>query len=173
MRSTAQTVRVFLPALVLIAAGATAQLNQTVIGPSNADLAAGADALRAGDAEEGVRLTLRGLHFAQSDREWQAAHSNLCAGYLLLNQLDKALQHCNTVLAENDNYWRAYSNRALIYIEQKRYAEAEQDLQKGESISPNARTLKRVRLVLNDAVNPVSPTITIDERRQPADDGDG
>ena len=45
----------------------------------------------AGDYEEGVRLTLLGLQRSTSLRDEKAAHSNLCAGYLVLGQLETAL----------------------------------------------------------------------------------
>ena len=149
-----------------------AQANKTVIGSSNPPLKDGADALRAGDAEEGIRLTLIGLRQSISSRERQTAKSNLCAGYVLLEQLETALAYCDDVLADNDQHWRAYSNRALVYVKLKRFAEAEQDLQKGEAISPHARTLKAVRKMLLDATNPVAPIIVIDDRRRAPDDAD-
>jgi len=155
-------------ACLLVAGTAAAQDARTVIGPSNIELKEGADALLAGDAEEGVRLTLIGLERAPSQRERHTGWSNLCAGYVMLEQLDTALEYCNKVLAENDRHWRAYSNRALVYVKLRRFDEAEQDLQRGEAIAPNARTLRAVRAMLLDAVQPVAPTVVIDDRRQPA-----
>lgn len=164
---------VFMAALLcLIGTVVMAQANKTVIGSTNPALQEGADALLAGDADEGVRLTLMGLRYAISSRNRQIGMSNLCAGYLLLNQLDTALSYCDQVLEKNDQYWRAYSNRALIYVKQKRYEEAEQDLQKGEAISPKSRTLKAVRTMLLDKTNPVAPEIVIDDRRTPVPDLD-
>lgn len=138
---------------------------KTVIGPSNADLAEGAEALRAGDAENGVRLTQRGLRSANSHRERVAGYSNLCAGLVMLERLDEALEACNRALELDDRHWRSYSNRALVYLRQKRYAEAERDISTGEALNPNARTLKTLRGMYLDAVDPVSPSIIIDDRR--------
>lgn len=158
--------------LLLVVAPGLAQDSRTVIGPTNPALQEGADLLLRGDASEGVRLTQVGLAQANSARERQTAWSNLCAGYVLLGQLETGLEFCDLVIAETDKNWRAYSNRALIYIRMQRYAEAEQDLEKGESISPEARTLKSVRAMWRDAVEPVAPSITIDDRRQSGDDDD-
>jgi len=158
--------------LCFFAAGVLAQSNTTVIGPSNPDLKYGADALLAGDADEGVRLTLIGLKFAGGTRDRQTAKSNLCAGYLMLREYDTALAYCDEVLAENDEHWRAYSNRALVYVKIGRFEDAEQDLQRGEAIRPSSRTLKAVRRMLLDAASPVSPNIIIDDRRDPAEDAD-
>ena len=113
-----------------------------------------------------------GLRRSVTARERQTAKSNLCAGYVMLEQLETALAYCDEVLADNDQHWRAYSNRALANVKLKRYAEAEQDLQKGEAISPKARTLKAVRKMLLDATNPVAPIIVIDDRRRAPDDAD-
>lgn len=147
-----------------------AQTNKTVLGPSNLPLQDGADALKAGEAVEGVRLTLIGLQQANNSRERQTAKSNLCAGYALLEQYQVALDYCDEVLKDNDRNWRAYSNRALIFVKLHRFDEALQDLLRGESISPHASTLKAVRKMYRDATNPVSPNIVIDDRRPPAND---
>ncbi len=154
----------------LILSTAAAQESKTVIGPENADLYNGANALLAGNAEEGVRLTLRGLANAANIRERTTGNANLCAGYILLEQLEQALTYCDRTLQQDDAHWRAYSNRALAYIKLQRYEDAEQDLQRAEAIAPRSRKVKTVRAMLRDAVDPVAPQIVIDDRRQPADD---
>ena len=156
--------------LCLVCLCATAQQNTTVLGPSNLDLYHGANALLAGDAEEGVRLTLIGLRYEHGGRDRLTGLSNLCAGYIMLEQLETALTYCDQVLEQNDDYWRAYSNRALAYIKLGRFEEAEQDLQKAEALAENARTVKIVRSMLLDATDPVAPQVVIDDRRQPMDD---
>ena len=156
--------------LCLFASLVCAQQNKTVLGPSNLALQEGADALKAGEAKEGVRLTLRGLQQAKNKDERHAAKANLCAGYALLEQYQIALDYCDEVLQENDRNWRALSNRALIYVKLQRFAEADRDLLQGEAISPQARTLKAVRRMYRDATNPVSPSIIIDDRRRSPDD---
>ena len=148
------------------------QESRTVIGPRNQQLADGANALLAGDAQEGVRLTLLGLKGAASARDRKTAMSNLCAGYVLLDDLDTALDFFNRVLEIDDKHWKAYSNRALVYVRMQRYDEAEADLQRGEALAPNARTIRAVRAMLLDAVEPVSPNVVIDDRRQPAEGKD-
>lgn len=144
--------------------------SRTVIGPRNVDLADGATALMAGDAEAGVRLTLRGLKTASTDDERLAGFSNLCAAYVLLGQFDTALDYCNRAIAINDGHWRSYNNRALAYIKLQRFAEAERDIAMVEQIRPNAHTLRSVKAILLDETDPVAPSIIIDDRRQPADD---
>ena len=47
----------------------------------------------------------------------------------------------------------------------ERYPEAERDISTGEALNPNARTLKTLRGMYRDAVDPVSPSIIIDDRR--------
>ena len=54
----------------------------------------------------------------------------------------------------------------------RRFDEAEADLQSGEALAPNSRTLRAVRAMLLDAIEPVAPNIVIDDRRQPAEDAD-
>jgi tetratricopeptide (TPR) repeat protein len=144
--------------------------SRTVLGQRNAKLADGAQALRDGDAEEGIRLTLLGLAAAQGRRERQAALGNLCAGYLLLRQFDEAIDYCDQALEESDRNWRVYNNRALVYLELKRFDDAKADIARGQELAPNAKSLKIVKGMLLDETNPVSPIIVIDDRREPADD---
>ena len=155
-------------ALLLVLVGmAAAQDSKTVIGPSNLPLHDGANALLSGDAEEGVRLTHLGLSQAGTMKERHTAWSNLCAGYVMLGRIETGLEYCDLVIAETDRNWRAYSNRALIYIRLQRFDEAEQDLLSAEAIAPGSHTLQAVRAMWRDAVEPVAPAIIIDDRRQP------
>ena len=154
-----------LAGLALVTDRSGAQESKTVIGPSNLALHDGAEALLAGDAIEGVRLTLQGLQQASNASQRETARSNLCAGYSMLEDYLVALAYCDEVLRDNDSNWRALSNRALIYIKLQRYAEADADLLRGEAISPQAKTLQAVRRMWRDATSPVSPIITIDDRR--------
>lgn len=166
--------------LLLPAAGWTQNTERTsdgpvtVIGPRNPDLKYGAEALLAGEAERGVELTLRGLEVAHGAREEEAALSNLCAGYIMLQKYDEALKYCDLLLARNDRNWRGYNNRAIVYINTEEYEKAHADLLKGEEINPNARTLRIARAMYLDAVQPVSPEVEIDDRqRGPDEDPDG
>ena len=158
--------------LCLTAAIAQGQESKTILGPTNPDLHHGAQALLAGNAEEGVRLTLLGVQGAANSRERITGLSNLCAGYIMLGDFDTALDYCDRVLGENDEHWRTYSNRAVAYIKVGRFEEAEQDLQKAEAISPNARTIKIARAMLLNQTDPVEPVIVIDDRRQAGDEPD-
>ena len=88
----------------------------------------------------------------------------------MLDQLETALEFCNQALEINDRHWRSYSNRALIYLKLKRYDDAERDLERGLSIAPDSAKLKTVRAQLLDEIDPVSPTITIDDRRGQPDE---
>jgi len=137
--------------------------NKTVLGVRNMPLKEGADALLAGQYQEGVRLTHQGLTQAVGKREEEAALSNLCAGYLSLGQYQTALQYCEVLLVRNDSNWRAYNNRALIYIKTKQWDKAEADLIRGEQLNAGARTLKLARAMYMDAVHPVAAEIVIDD----------
>lgn len=138
---------------------------KTVIGVRNLPLKEGADMLLLGDAEGGVRSTLQGLELAVGDREHEAALSNLCAGYILLNQYQAALGYCDLLLTRNTENWRAYNNRAVVYIKLRQYAKAEEDLARGEALRPGAHTLKVARAMYMDAVHPVAPEVEVDDRQ--------
>lgn len=135
--------------------------SRTVIGPANPDLAAGADALLAGDAEKGVNLTLSGLGMATDREERLIGFSNLCAGYILLNQRETALEYCDRALEIKPRHWKSLSNRALIHVQMRNYSAADKDLRIAESISPNAEQVREVRGMLRDALEPVEPEVRV------------
>jgi len=160
------------PALLAITMFAAVQVyadreadSKTVIGPRNIYLHDGATALMAGDAEEGVSLTLKGLEVAQGWYEKKVAHANLCAGFLLLGQSETALGHCDWVLERDPNHWRTYNNRALVYLHLQRFEESEADIRKGQELNPRSEKLKEVKGMYLDVVEPVDEKITIDDRR--------
>ena len=72
------------------------------------------------------------------------------------------------VLELTDRNWRVYNNRALIYVLQGRFDDAEADLAKCEELHPRSSTTKVVRQMLLHAKNPVTPVITVDDRRDAA-----
>jgi hypothetical protein len=139
--------------------------SKVVIGPRNIDLSEGAQELLAGNAKDGVELTLRGLAVAQGKREKESAMSNLCAGYIMLDDLDSALMYCDMLILSNDKHWRGRNNRALIYVLRAEYDKAEEDLLVGQEVNPNARTLKVVKGMLLDKTQPVESNIIIDDRK--------
>ena len=156
--------------------GESSEGNKTIIGPRNHFLAEGADALTGGDAERGVALTEKGLAIAQGAFEEKAALSNLCAGYMMLGKLQKALDACDRVVAIDPDFWRAYNNRALVLIELGRFEESEADIARGQALRPTSKKLKLTRGRLLDATDPVEPTVEIDDRRDASrgsSDGDG
>ena len=150
---------------LLVMQAVLAEETKTVMGPSNIYLYDGANALMAGDGERGVRLTLRGLEHAQGLREKRVAHSNLCAGFLLINEPDQALEHCNWVLERDPTHWRSYNNRALVYMRLERFDEAEVDIRKGQELRPNSKKLKIVKGMYLDETQPVTPKVEVDDRR--------
>jgi len=142
---------------------------KTVIGPTNVALQEGAEALMAGDIERGVSLTHFGLERATSPREEEVGLSNLCAGYVMLEKFDDAIKFCDLLLARNDENWRAYNNRAVLYIKTRQYERADADLSRAEELKPNAHTLKVARAMYMDAVHPVAPEVTVDDSKTDAD----
>ena len=106
------------------------------------------------------------MQSAAGRREEEVAISNLCSGYVMLERYDEALKYCELLLERNNKSWRAYNNRALIYIMTKQYEKANQDLIRAEELNPGAPTLKVARSIYLDAVDPLEPQVEIDDRRR-------
>ena len=133
-------------------AAAQSSLSQSVFG-ADPKLSDGALALRLGDYEEGIRLTLEGLRApagaAHSIRTRSSAHNNLCAGYVMAGNFREALKHCNEALRLKSNNWRAYSNRAVLYALTGSLSKAAEDIEQGKRINPDARRLMEAEEFLN------------------------
>ncbi len=146
-----------LPALAAFTSASAADpaASKTVIGAANEDLAAGADALRFGDYEEGIKLTLRGLQQHPSPRDRAAALSNLCAGYAATDRLDLAIQHCNESLRLNGRNWHAYHNRATAHLFKGELDLAMKDVKAGLELNPYSKKLQKVlEVTKREQLNP-------------------
>jgi tetratricopeptide (TPR) repeat protein len=124
--------------------------SRTVLGAANEYLAAGAEAIRLGEYEEGIRLTKLGLDRPASPRDRAAALSNLCAAHAAKKEPDVAIGYCTESLTINDANWRAYSNRAYAYYLKRMFDEADKDLDVALSINPSARQMPQIRGMMNE-----------------------
>ena len=124
--------------------------SRTVLGVANEYLAAGAEALRLKEYDEGIRLTKLGLERPTAPRDRAAALSNLCAAHAAKNEPDTAIQYCTESLGINDANWHAYSNRAYAYYLKKMFDEADVDLDKALSLNPSARQMPQIRGMMNE-----------------------
>ena len=126
--------------------------SQSVFG-ADPNLSDGALALRLGDFEEGIRLTLEGLRSpagtAHSIRTRSSAHNNLCAGYVMGGKFQEALEHCNEALRLKPNNWHAYSNRAVLHTLTGSLSKAAEDIEQGKRITPDAKRLREAEEFLN------------------------
>ena len=146
VRTVSACVTFLLGAMLCAAQPALAQSSrsQSVFG-TDPNLADGALALRLGDHEEGIRLTLAGLRSpagkAHSARTRSSAHNNLCAGYVLAGKFPQALEHCDEALRLKKNNWQAYSNRAVLQALTGRLERAAEDIEQAKRINPDAKRL--------------------------------
>ena len=114
--------------------------SSTVIG-ANSLLSDGATALEAGRTEEGLRLTLAGLSEPGSPRDIAAGHANACAALVVLRDWDDALQHCNQSIQMDRGNWRAFNNRAAVYVAKGLYDLAIRDIEAGLALAPHSPIL--------------------------------
>ena len=157
-------------AMCFVAGSSSAQLenatpdNRTVIGGGNDLLAAGADAIRAGQYDEGIRLTNLGLERRENPAaDRAAALSNLCAAYAAKRMPDRAIELCTESIAVSEHNWRAFSNRSYAYWLKGMFAEATIDLDAAAEISPNARQVEQIRAMINEAG--LRPRVTLEEHQ--------
>jgi tetratricopeptide (TPR) repeat protein len=128
----------------------------------NEYLSAGADAIRAGEYDDGIRLTLRGLDVEPpGTRNRAAGLANLCAAHVAKNEADRALPYCDEALRLNAENWRALSNRSRAYFIKGMLAEAAADNAAAAALAPNAAHVAMMRGLLNERL--LKPQVIIEE----------
>ena len=127
-------------------------------------LSAGADAIRAGDFDEGIRLTTIGLQRqARTLRDRAAGLANLCAAHVAKGEPDEAIPYCDAAIEIYDGNWRSFSNRSHAYLLQGMLEEAARDNAAAAALSPNAAHVEMIRGMLNE--RNLTPSITMREHR--------
>jgi tetratricopeptide (TPR) repeat protein len=138
--------------------------NRTVLGVSNEYLSAGAEAIRARQYDDGIRLTKLGLERGMaSSHDRAGALSNLCAAYAAKGEPDLAIKSCSQSLDINKDNWRAYNNRSYAYYLKGRYRLADADLKKAQAINPNARQVGTIRGMINERT--LQPSVLLEEHQ--------
>jgi tetratricopeptide (TPR) repeat protein len=154
--------------LLLVAGPAWSQFNETAdnrirIGNGvNKELTAGSTAIRAGNYDDGIRLTLRGLEDPDLSVTIRSqALSNVCGAYAAIQQPDTAIRYCTESLGVDSANWRAFSNRSYAYWLKGQYAEAKFDLDAAMALSPRARQVAQIRGMINEAT--LQPNIRMED----------
>ena len=118
---------------------------------ANEYLVAGSEMIRAGQFDDGIRLTLIGLERGNLGvRDRAAGLGNSCAAYVSKNEPDAALPYCDQSLMLDDGNWRVYTARARAYLLKGMLAEAVRDNEAAAAINPNSAHVKEVRAKLNE-----------------------
>jgi tetratricopeptide (TPR) repeat protein len=115
----------------------------TVLGAPNQNLASGSVALEAGRYQDGIRLSLAGLGDVASFKDQAAGHANVCAGYAALKRWHEALPHCNRSLDLDRGNWRAFNNRAAVYVGLGMFELAMTDVNAGLELAPDSKILHK------------------------------
>ena len=137
--------------------------SRTVLGQGNEYLSAGANAILAGQYDDGIRLTNLGLKRSPTATEKAAALSNLCAAHAAKGEPDLAIKYCTESIAINEHSWRPYSNRSYAFFLKGMYAEAQADLNIAASMSPEARQVRTIRGMINE--RNLRPSVIMEEHQ--------
>lgn len=144
MHACAASVAMFAAAFAVPTAAADdSSQAMTVIGAPNQKLASGSAALEAGRYEVGIRLSLEGLEDIASFKDQAAGHANVCAGYAALKRWQDALPHCNRSLELDRGNWRAFNNRAAVFVGLGLLDLAQTDVNAGLELAPDSLILRK------------------------------
>jgi Flp pilus assembly protein TadD len=151
-------------AFLTAAAGWAQPDSRSVLGERTPLLAAGADAIRAGRYDDGIRLTIQGLESETASPGLQAAAlANLCAAHAAKGDPETAIGFCDESLAIDARNWRAYSNRSYAYWLRGMYAEASADIDSAAAIAPSAPQVAQIRGLINEKT--LQPRVTMENRQ--------
>ncbi|HEX6994621.1 MAG TPA: tetratricopeptide repeat protein [Gammaproteobacteria bacterium] len=138
--------------------------SRSVFGERTPLLAAGADAIRAGRYDDGIRLTIEGLETEPvTTRLKAAALANLCAAHAAKGEPDVAIGFCDESVELDPRNWRAYSNRSFAYWQKGMYAEATADIDAAASLAPSAPQVRQMRGLINEKT--LRPRVTMENRQ--------
>ena len=131
---------------------------------ANEYLLAGADSIRAGAFDDGIRLTLIGLERGNLGiRDRAAGLANVCAAHVAKNEPDAALPYCDQSLSLDDRNWRVYTARARAYFLKGMLAEAVRDNDAAAAINPDSAHVKEMRGKLNERL--LRPQVILEDHR--------
>jgi len=148
----------------LVSAASAQPDSRSVFGTRTPLLAAGADAIRAGRYDDGIRLTIQGLESEPvSPRLKAAALANLCAAHAAKGEADVAIDFCDESVELDPRNWRAYSNRSYAYWQKGMYAEATADIDVAASLAPGAPQIREIRGLINEKT--LLPRVTMENRQ--------
>jgi tetratricopeptide (TPR) repeat protein len=129
---------------------------------ANAQLVAGTEAIRAGEFDEGIRLTRIALERADLGvRDRAAGLANVCAAYVSKNEPDMGIPYCDRALQLDDGNWRVYTVRARAYLLKRMFGEALRDNDAAAAINPNSAHVKEIRGKLNEQL--LRPQIVLED----------
>ncbi len=137
--------------------------SRTVLGVSNEYLAAAAEAIRAKQYDDGIRLSKLGLDVPTPPHDRAAGLSNLCAAHAAKGEVDLAIDACTRSLEIDSGNWRAYNNRSYAYYLKGHYADANRDLVKAIEINPDARQMATIRGLINERT--LRPSVIVEEHQ--------
>ena len=104
---------------------------------ANEYLVAGADLIRAGQFDDGIRLTLLGLdQGGLAVRNRAAGLGNLCSAFVSKSEPDRALPYCDESLQLDGTNWRVYTARSQAYFVKGMFADAARDNDAAAAINP-------------------------------------
>lgn len=90
----------------------------------------GSDEIATGEYEKAILKSLAAVKRGGSTKSRITAATNLCIGYTLTKQYDKAATFCDRAVAFNQYEWITLNNRAVLNCVTRNYQASVDDLQK-------------------------------------------
>ncbi len=99
-------------------------------------------AMQRGDLERAITIGERALETDLTAAQQVVVHNNLCVSLHMQGDLENGASHCSAALDVNPNYWRAFNNRANIYFDGERFADAEADYTRALELNPGSNVVR-------------------------------
>lgn len=102
----------------------------------------GGKLINEGEVEEGIAM-IRSVINKGLPLKFQAhGYTNLCGGYLRLQEYTKAIRYCRRAIKFDSTIWQALSNRGAARFALGRYGEAAEDFRRAIKLDPENTALK-------------------------------
>lgn len=113
-----------------------------IVVKASESLARAHDLILVGDSAGARKIYERTLDNNLTTVQRARVHNGLCVTYIMDEEWESAMKHCDTAIRIVPNNWRFYNNRGNIYLETGDYDSAYEQYQEGLRFAPKSMIIQ-------------------------------
>ena len=121
---------------------ASAHVYEILLRPSQL-MQKGREHVQVGDSTKAKEYFYTALEHDPSENDMSRIHNGLCVSFIMEENWEDAMKHCNLAIKLRPSNWRFYNNRGNIYLHIGDHEKAIVEYKHGLKLAPSAYVLKR------------------------------